>query len=189
MQDLLVLYPKECRRAFLHANCSLTRILSGYLQRILVDTICLTLFLVVFSLSMLCQKGGIDAGVYVKAVQYLYYFYGIGCFASPGTMVTAHFDQPEPEASTKFWIRGSSVPIMATAYLLGLLDTDVAVKVAAVTTLLTGIVYPWNAKLGYFTGIDMKCKKIHMFPEISFLVLTILGALAVTGGGSVADAI
>ena len=92
----------------------------------------------------------------------------------PAKMVTDHFETPALPMTT-FWIRGSSVALLANCYLLTQIPTDVAVKVATATTIAVGVLYPWNAKFNLI-GDKLPVKyPMHYVPEILMAVMTALG--------------
>ena len=71
-------------------------------------------------------------------------------------------------------MRGSAVPLLGFSYLLGKIDVADAVKVATAFNLAIGCIYPWNA--AFISKLDTK--PFHRVPEVLFVVLTALGALA-----------
>ena len=96
-------------------------------------------------------------------------------------MVTDHFNEP-CAPMTKFWLRGQSVSLLALCYLLTQeVKTDVGVKVAALSSVAVGILYPWNAKFGYLNPEQPAKVKypLHYFPEGLMLVLSVVGGLIV----------
>jgi len=115
--------------------------------------------------------------VYVKGFVGIFGVYAAQSLITPAKMVTEHWDMKSTPAM-EFWIRGLSVPMLATCYLMMQVPTAVAVKVALACSAGIGILYPWNAKFGYLTpGLPLKYP-MHHVPECLMLGLTVAGILS-----------
>ena len=84
----------------------------------------------------------------------------------PAKLVTDHFGAPATPM-LEFWIRGSSSSLLLVAYCVNLLPTDQALQVATLSSVSVGVLYPWNAKMGYLSpGLPTKYP-MHYVPEVS----------------------
>ncbi|KAJ1480051.1 hypothetical protein T484DRAFT_1627637, partial [Baffinella frigidus] len=104
--------------------------------------------------------------------------YALQMLLIPSRMMTDHFSGSS-SPMLEFWIRGSSSAAMfTTAYALMKLPSEEAHKLALAWVVATGVIYPWNAKLGYIqSGLKPKYP-MHYVPEILMLGLTVMGVLA-----------
>jgi len=107
--------------------------------------------------------------------------YTLMMFLTPGKIVTDNFNY-DPDSMTKFWIRGASPAwFMVLITMNFLVEPDVGVKIGTLMSLIMGILFPYNAKFGYFTGGSLPRKyPMHYFPEILMPTLLILGILTWT---------
>jgi len=94
----------------------------------------------------------------------------------PGKMVTDHFDAPDTPL-LKFWIRGQSVSLIGLCYCLTQMETGKAALVATISSAAVGILYPWNAKFGYFTPNLPVKYPMHYVPEFLMAGLTAAGVM------------
>ena len=77
----------------------------------------------------------------------------------------------------EFWIRGASVGFGGMAYLMTLIDTEKAVQVGTAASFAIGVLYPWNAKFGWFSKTPTIKYPMHYVPEVLMLALTLAGGL------------
>ena len=123
------------------------------------------------------RGGGIvPADTYVKAWAAVFGLYALQFLVVPQNMVTDHFDA-EPTPMLKFWLRGQSVSLGGLCYAVTQLPVDLAVKIALASSVLIGILYPFNAKFGYMTGEGfptVKCtplstpKRLRWLPRLTY---------------------
>merc|ERR1711934_440459 len=99
--------------------------------------------------------------IFVYAYTAIFGLYTLMFLFTPGKMVTDHFDAP-------------ATPMV---YLINLVEIDEAVEVGTVSAFLCGVLYPWNAKLGYATDGKLPVKyPMHYVPEVLMAGLTGFGA-------------
>merc|ERR1712194_870880 len=116
---------------------------------------------------------GLSPELYVKGGSFVFGVYGLQMLLSPGTMITDHFDA-KPTKYTDFWIRGQSVSIATCVYLLQKVETEVAAKAMLGMSTGVAILYPFNAKFGYLSQLEVKYP-MHYVPEALMLGLTVAG--------------
>ena len=113
--------------------------------------------------------------MFVWAYTAVFGLYTLMFLFTPGKMVTDHFDAPATPM-LKFWIRGASFGFITMLYLINIVELEEAVEVGFVSSLLCGILYPWNAKYGYATDGKLPVKyPMHYVPEVLMLGLTLFG--------------
>jgi hypothetical protein len=114
--------------------------------------------------------------IFVYAYTAIFGLYTLMFLFTPGKMVTDHFDAPATPM-VKFWIRGAAFGFITMLYLINLVEIDEAVEVGTVSAFLCGVLYPWNAKLGYATDGKLPVKyPMHYVPEVLMAGLTGFGA-------------
>ena len=79
-----------------------------------------------------------------------------------------------------FWVRGVSVWAFGLSYAVYNLPTDIAVKLAVATTIGTAVMWPFNAKFGYFEKLPVIYPK-HYEPEILLSALILAGLYTLSG--------
>ena len=94
----------------------------------------------------------------------------------PTQMVSDHFNAT-PTSMEKFWIRGSSAAIGAAIYAMSLLAANQAAQVAFYLAAAVAVLYPFNAKFGYFDKLPVIYPK-HYEPEILMAGLVAAGVYA-----------
>eukprot|EP00629_Pelagomonadales_sp_RCC1024_P018973 CAMPEP_0119259696 /NCGR_PEP_ID=MMETSP1329-20130426/414_1 /TAXON_ID=114041 /ORGANISM="Genus nov. species nov., Strain RCC1024" /LENGTH=123 /DNA_ID=CAMNT_0007259095 /DNA_START=27 /DNA_END=398 /DNA_ORIENTATION=+ len=119
-----------------------------------------------------------DPGMYLKLACFVFTAYGLQMLVLPANMVTDHFDAPATPL-LQFWIRGSSVAWLSLTYSMyfKMAESD-AVPLATVVSFLVGVLYPWNAKIGYLSPQLPVKYPMHYVPEVLMLVLTVSGVAA-----------
>ena len=93
--------------------------------------------------------------------------------------MTDHWDMPSTPGM-EFWIRGHGVSLLVLCYLSMHVPTAVAAKAAFVLSLGIAIVYPFNAKFGYFEKLPVIYPK-HYEPEILLSALILAGLYTLSG--------
>ena len=120
--------------------------------------------------------GLISSSLYVKGFVGVFGVYAAQSLLTPTKMTEDHWDMKSTPAM-EFWIRGLSVPMFATCYLMMQVPATVAAPVALFCSAAIGVLYPWNAKFGFLTpGLPLKYP-MHYVPEALMLGLTVAGIL------------
>ena len=101
---------------------------------------------------------------YVLAFCVVMCAYGAQMLLIPSKMVSQFFTVPVTPIIT-FWVRGISVWAFGLSYAVYNLPTDIAVKLAVAITIGTAVMWPFNAKFGYFEKLPVIHPKHHE-PEI-----------------------
>lgn len=119
----------------------------------------------------------------------------------PSNMMTDHFDAPATKY-TDFWIRGQSATLATLLYCMKNMEAEVAAKAMLGLSAGIAILYPFNAKFGYLSNLEVKCAPpvivrvaarrfthltrvnscvtdpMHYLPEALMLGMTVAGVLA-----------
>mmetsp|Transcript_30806 Transcript_30806/g.91828 ORF Transcript_30806/g.91828 Transcript_30806/m.91828 type:complete len:136 (-) Transcript_30806:422-829(-) len=119
---------------------------------------------------------GLTPSLYVKAGSFIFGAYGVQMLLVPSNMMTDHFEAPATKY-TDFWIRGQSVSIATVVYCMTKLPEDVAAKALLGLSAGIAVLYPFNAKFGYLSSLEVKYP-MHYVPEALMLGLTVAGVLA-----------
>ena len=105
---------------------------------------------------------------YVQAWGAVFGVYALLMLLVPEKMVSDHF-KAKCTPMNAFWIRGQSVSVAATAYLLQKIPTAEAVDFGLLITAAIAILYPYNAKFGLISK-NMPVKYTgfpnHYVPEV-----------------------
>ena len=105
---------------------------------------------------------------YVQAWGAVFGVYALLMLLAPEKMVSDHF-KAKCTPMNAFWIRGQSVSVAATAYLLQKIPTAEAVDFGLLITAAIAILYPFNAKFGLISK-NMPVKYTgfpnHYVPEV-----------------------
>lgn len=105
---------------------------------------------------------------YVQAWGAVFGVYALLMLLAPEKMVSDHF-KAKCTPMNAFWIRGQSVSVAATAYLLQKIPTAEAVDFGLLITAAIAILYPYNAKFGLISK-NMPVKYTgfpnHYVPEV-----------------------
>ncbi|EOD18858.1 hypothetical protein EMIHUDRAFT_209479 [Emiliania huxleyi CCMP1516] len=123
---------------------------------------------------------GLTPSLYVKAGSFIFGAYGVQMLLVPSNMMTDHFEAHICAPATKytdFWIRGQSVSIATVVYCMTKLPEDVAAKALLGLSAGIAVLYPFNAKFGYLSSLEVKYP-MHYVPEALMLGLTVAGVLA-----------
>lgn len=111
---------------------------------------------------------------YIMAWSILMSFYAVQMLLTPAKMVTDHFSAPTTPM-LEFFIRGSSGPLATMIYCANHMSTDDALNVALASTIVVGVLYPFNAKFGLIQkGLNPKYP-MHYVPEAIMTILIISG--------------
>jgi len=119
---------------------------------------------------------GLTPSLYVKAGSAIFGIYGVQMLLTPSTMMTDHFTSP-PTQYTDFWVRGHSATLAAFIYSVLNLPSETAAKAMLGLSAGIAILYPFNAKFGYLSQLEVKYP-MHYVPEALMLGMTIAGVLA-----------
>ena len=99
---------------------------------------------------------GLTPSVYVKAGSAIFGVYGIQMLLVPSNMMTDHFEAPATKY-TDFWIRGQAATLGSLIYCLQNMKAELAAKAMLGLSLGIAILYPFNAKFGYLSKLEVKC--------------------------------
>ena len=116
---------------------------------------------------------------YVLAFCVVMCAYGAQMLLIPSKMVSQFFTVPVTPIIT-FWVRGISVWAFGLSYAVYNLPTDIAVKLAVAITIGTAVMWPFNAKFGYFEKLPVIYPK-HYEPEILLSALILAGLYTLSG--------
>jgi len=94
----------------------------------------------------------------------------------PSNMMTDHFNAPATKY-TDFWIRGQAASIATVVYCMQNMEPKVAAQAMLGLSAGIAVLYPFNAKFGYLSQLDVKYP-MHYLPEMLMLSLTVAGVLA-----------
>jgi len=119
---------------------------------------------------------GLTPSLYVKAGSAIFGVYGIQMLLVPSNMMTDHFDAPATKY-TDFWIRGQAASLGSLIYCLQNMKAELAAKAMLGLSLGIAILYPFNAKFGYLSQLEVKYP-MHYVPEVLMAGMTIAGVLA-----------
>ncbi|GMI18841.1 hypothetical protein TeGR_g13871, partial [Tetraparma gracilis] len=114
----------------------------------------------------------------VTAYAAVWTLYGLQMLLIPQKVHSDHFASPGSEM-INFWIRGQSACVGGFVYLLmKMTDRELAYKTAFFSTLATAVLYPYNAKFGFFSK-EYKVKyPMHYVPEVLFAGLIVAALIA-----------
>ena len=119
---------------------------------------------------------GLTPSLYVKAGSAILGVYGLQMLVVPSNMQTDHFDAPATKY-TDFWIRGHSASVATIIYCMTKMESEVAAKAMLLLSAGIAVLYPFNAKFGYLSQLEVKYP-MHYMPEALMLGLTVGGVLA-----------
>jgi len=119
---------------------------------------------------------GLSPSLYVKAGSAIFGVYGLQMLFVPSNMMTDHFDAPATKY-TDFWIRGQSATLATLLYCMKNMEAEVAAKAMLGLSAGIAILYPFNAKFGYLSNLEVKYP-MHYLPEALMLGMTVAGVLA-----------
>ena len=126
--------------------------------------------------------GAISPSQFTTAYCVIFGVYGLQMLLMPDKMTTQFFKTPATPM-LRFWVRGFSVTIFAicfTLYKLASFDATLAAQIAVASTAGTAVLYPFNAKFGYFDKLPVIYPK-HYEPEILMAGLVAAGVLGGAG--------
>ena len=110
---------------------------------------------------------GITPTLYVKAGSVIFGVYGVQMLLVPQKMVTDHFDAA-PTKYTDFWIRGQSATLASLIYCLQNMEAKAAAKAMLLLSAGIAVLYPFNAKFGYLSQLEVKCARVLLIhPAVS----------------------
>ena len=110
---------------------------------------------------------GITPSLYAKVGSYIFGAYGLQMLVVPENMMTDHFNA-KPTEYTTFWVRGQAASMATIIYLLQKVESEVAAKAMLGFSAAVAILYPFNAKFGYLSKLDVKCESLarsHVHPS------------------------
>ena len=120
--------------------------------------------------------GAIETSHFVNAVSAVMGIYGAQMLLFPSRMVTEHF-HTSSDKYLDFWIRGTAASIGPLIYALSQLPVEIARNVALAWIAGIAFLYPFNAKFGYFSKLEVKYP-MHYLPEVLMSVLIMMGLLS-----------
>ena len=104
---------------------------------------------------------GLTPSLYVKAGSAVFGLYGMQMLLTPSAMQTDHFDAPSSKY-LDFWIRGQSATLASLLYCLHNMESEVAVKAMLILSAGIALLYPFNAKFGYLSQLEVKCRLLPL---------------------------
>ena len=114
---------------------------------------------VVFHHARLSPLGMVfGPAMYVKAGSAIFGVYGVQMLLVPGNMQTDHFNAPNTKY-TDFWIRGHAASIVTIVYCLQNMESELAAKATLLLSTAIALLYPFNAKFGYLSQLEVKCAR------------------------------
>ena len=142
---------------------------------------------------------GLTPSLYVKAGSAIFGVYGVQMLVMPSTMMTDHFHAPSTKY-TDFWIRGHAATVATVVYCMQQMESEAAAKAMLGLSAAIALLYPFNAKFGYLSQLEVKCARrpptalhglrhhqltlvriadpMHYVPEALMLGLTVAGICA-----------
>ena len=100
---------------------------------------------------------GLTPSLYVKAGSAIFGVYGVQMLVMPSTMMTDHFHAPSTKY-TDFWIRGHAATVATVVYCMQQMESEAAAKAMLGLSAAIALLYPFNAKFGYLSQLEVKCE-------------------------------